>query len=242
MSVGSAGWTSARADDIASSDPRTDWELLKAIGRGSYGQVFAARKRQRPVADAPVEIVAVKQISLEAADGEVDDLTNEVQREVETLRMCSHVAILRYLGAYVHEQTLWLVTELCEAGSLLDIMRRRGAPLDEASLRAVLMCALCALRYLHESLCITHRDVKAANLLLTAAGQVKLADFGVSVQRARCSAFQPASHEVAYAAACTKSVDCARRPAESAVARDSLARSLFGPGCALDGYRHPTLE
>ena len=60
-----------------------------------------------------------------------------------------------------------------------------GKPLDEPALAAVLAAALSALHYLHHEQKTLHRDVKAANLLLTDTGDVKLADFGVSVSLTR---------------------------------------------------------
>jgi serine/threonine-protein kinase 24/25/MST4 len=47
---------------------------------------------------------------------------------------------------------------------------------------AVAAGALCALQHLHQDCHMLHRDLKAANFLLTRAGALKLADFGVSVQ------------------------------------------------------------
>ena len=69
--------------------------------------------------------------------------------------------------------------ELCECGSLQDCVRQRG-PLDATTAAAVLREVLHGLRYLHLSRLTIHRDIKGANVLLTAAGSVRLADFGVS--------------------------------------------------------------
>jgi serine/threonine protein kinase len=56
-----------------------------------------------------------------------------------------------------------------------------GAALPEPCIAYVLRQVLRALAYLHSQQRI-HRDVKAANILLGEAGQVKVSDFGVSAQ------------------------------------------------------------
>lgn len=45
---------------------------------------------------------------------------------------------------------------------------------------AIIRDTLSALAYLHD-LHIIHRDIKGTNILLTKRGEVKLADFGISV-------------------------------------------------------------
>ena len=117
-------------------------------------------------------------IRLAQDDDEIKDLTAQVRREVDTLRKCDSPFILRYLGSHVYRGRLWLMTEFCEGGSLLDSLVLRGAPLSEPQVAAVAAGALCALQHLHEDCRMLHRDLKAANFLLTREGALKLAGEG----------------------------------------------------------------
>ncbi|KAG2645572.1 hypothetical protein PVAP13_2KG431800 [Panicum virgatum] len=70
--------------------------------------------------------------------------------------------------------------EYMAGGSVADLLQA-GPPLDEMSIACILRDLLHAIEYLHSEGKI-HRDIKAANILLTESGDVKVADFGVSAQ------------------------------------------------------------
>ena len=121
-------------------------------------------------------IVAVKVIQVTSSE-EVDS----IHGEITMLRECNHVNITQYTGAYLCNQTLWIVMEYCGGGSISDILKH--FPLKEKDIALVAREVMKGLVYLHsrEQLKI-HRDIKGANILLTDKGEVKLADFGVSKQ------------------------------------------------------------
>ncbi|XP_071416717.1 myosin-IIIa isoform X4 [Pithys albifrons albifrons] len=79
---------------------------------------------------------------------------------------------------------LWLVLELCNGGSVTDLVKgflKRGERMNELIIAYILREALMGLQHLHENKTI-HRDIKGNNILLTTEGGVKLVDFGVSAQ------------------------------------------------------------
>lgn len=85
----------------------------------------------------------------------------------------------RYYGSFVVAYKLWIVMEYLAGGSCLDLLK--PGVFSEAHIAVLCRELLLGLDYLHNEGTI-HRDIKAANILLSASGRVKLADFGVAAQ------------------------------------------------------------
>lgn len=143
---------------------------LELIGRGSFGDVFKGFDKELN------KEVAIKVIDLEEAEDDIED----IQKEISVLSQCRSPYITDYYGSYLHETKLWIVMEYMAGGSVADLLQA-GPPLDEMSIACILRDLLHAIEYLHSEGKI-HRDIKAANILLTESGDVKVADFGVSAQ------------------------------------------------------------
>ena len=92
------------------------------------------------------------------------------------MKDCRHPNIVAYFGSYLRRDKLWICMEYCGGGSLQDIYHITG-PLSEKQIAFMSRETLQGLAYLH-SMQKMHRDIKGANILLTDAGDVKLADFG----------------------------------------------------------------
>lgn len=112
----------------------------------------------------------------------------DLLRETRILKECMHPNLLQYYGLInLKKEGPCLLMEYCERGSLADLVKASSEGFREQHLRYILRCVLLALCYLHcppskDRSVIVHHDVKAANILLTSRGVVKLTDFGISEQ------------------------------------------------------------
>ncbi|XP_027340383.1 germinal center kinase 1-like isoform X2 [Abrus precatorius] len=146
---------------------------VELIGQGSFGDVYKAFDRELN------KEVAIKVIDLEESEDEIDD----IQKEIAVLSQCRCPYITEYYGSYLNHTKLWIIMEYMAGGSVADLLQS-GPPLDEMSIACILRDLLHAIDYLHSEGKI-HRDIKAANILLSENGDVKVADFGVSAQLTR---------------------------------------------------------
>lgn len=168
---GEAGTSADLEADSADVDPSTLFQHLEILGEGSYGKVY------KSVHTKSQKIYAIKVVQLED-----DETFDDSLREIEMLRQCKSPYVLQLYGSYKRGTSeLWIVTEYCGGGSTADLMRIVHRTLNEAQIASILAQVLRGLEFLHSQLKI-HRDIKAANVLLTTSGEVKLADFGVAKQ------------------------------------------------------------
>ncbi|XP_022877464.1 germinal center kinase 1-like isoform X1 [Olea europaea var. sylvestris] len=146
---------------------------LELIGRGSFGDVYKGFDKELN------KEVAIKVIDLEESEDEIED----IQKEIAVLSQCRSPYITEYYASILHQTKLWIIMEYMAGGSVADLIQP-NQPLDEVSISCILRDLLHAIEYLHSEGKI-HRDIKAANILLTETGDVKVADFGVSAQLTR---------------------------------------------------------
>ncbi|KAK3834265.1 MAG: kinase-like domain-containing protein, partial [Linnemannia elongata] len=145
-------------------------QLGNCIGRGQFGSVYKALNL------VTGQMVAVKRIKI---DGLKDTEMDILMQEVDLLKSLAHPSIVKYEGFIRSSGYLNIILEFVENGSLLTTLKSFGT-FPEKLVVAYVVKILEGLVYLHGKE-VVHCDLKAANILTTKNGNVKLSDFGVSL-------------------------------------------------------------
>jgi serine/threonine protein kinase len=144
------------------------YEILRELGRGGMATVYLARQRDLG------RLVALKELGvLRATDG---TLAQRFLREARLAGSLSHPNVVTVHDYFEYDGTPFIAMEYVSGGSLRAHMAAgRSTAQIAGSLQGVLAGLSAA-----GAVGIVHRDLKPENVLVTDAGTVKIADFGIA--------------------------------------------------------------
>ena len=147
-----------------------DLRIERPLGRGAFGEVYLATDTviRRPVA---LKVLTV------AADPENTERVLREARAIGNLKS-PHIVTLYRVHPPAEDRAWMFQMEYVEGGPLSDLLGK-DIRLDPERVATILVELASALEAAHAG-GVVHGDVKPCNVLLTAEGNVKLADFGLS--------------------------------------------------------------
>lgn len=161
-----------------------DYELLERLGVGGMAETFVAIRRG--AAGFEQHVCLKRILPVFARD---DEFVEMFHREAHVSALLHHGHIARVLDFGIAQTTHYLTLELVEGTdlrALLRALRGRAQTLDSGLVAYVAHAIGSALEYAHtadeqgRAAGIIHRDVSPSNVLLSTAGEIKLADFGIA--------------------------------------------------------------
>ena len=153
------------------------YELIRPLGRGGMGAVWLG-----------ADMLAGRQVAvkeLRAPDGvsedERDVFRKRALQEARSAARLAHpnaVILHDIIPATAADDAVYLIMEYVDGATLAQVIRREG-PISGPRAISVALQLLSILEAAH-ALGIIHRDIKPSNIMVTAAGQAKLTDFGIA--------------------------------------------------------------
>lgn len=147
------------------------YQLTQLLGSGGMGEVYLATRIDREFE---------QQVAIKLVRGNVltDDVRARLRTERQILASLRHPNIATLFdGGTAPDGTPYLVMEYIEGVPIDSWCDRQQLSIEQ---RLQLFCKVCAaVQCAHQSL-IVHRDLKPNNILVTAAGEPKLLDFGIA--------------------------------------------------------------
>jgi len=170
--------SATKGDTFKGDGPKTtlkDFELIKVIGKGSFGKVMLVRKKDsRSLYAMKVlnkgNVVKRKQVE-------------HTRTERRVLGRTKHPFIVTLHYAFQDPEKLYFVLDYCAGGELFFHLTRQKK-LTEHMARFYTAEITLALDHLH-TLGVVYRDLKPENILLDEQGHIKLADFGLAKEGIR---------------------------------------------------------
>lgn len=148
------------------------YEVVKCLGAGSMGLVYACRHRE-----LSGHLVAVKVLFPEVAQDKI--AAARFRNEIFASYGVSHPNVVRAYE-YLRDGDLVAYTmEYVGGGDLADRLGRKNERIPIPEVIKILFQMCLGVQAIHDA-GIVHRDLKPENILLSKDGQVKIADFGIA--------------------------------------------------------------
>uniref|UniRef100_A0A8C7EQV6 Serine/threonine-protein kinase MRCK beta n=1 Tax=Neovison vison TaxID=452646 RepID=A0A8C7EQV6_NEOVI len=148
---------------------REDFEIIKVIGRGAFGEVAVVRMKNTE------RIYAMKILNKWEMLKRAETACFREERDVLVNGDCQWITTLHY--AFQDENYLYLVMDYYVGGDLLTLLSKFEDKLPEDMARFYIGEMVLAIDSIHQ-LHYVHRDIKPDNVLLDVNGHIRLADFG----------------------------------------------------------------
>ncbi|RHZ76638.1 hypothetical protein Glove_194g138 [Diversispora epigaea] len=152
-----------------SNRPNEEYKILQLLGEGGFGVCVK-------VEDQAGQVFAIKAIEKDALGQNQNDVLNEMKIQ----NQLNHQNIVKLHDVFDDDDFVYFRMELCSNQSLFEMVSNRGE-LTEPEVRFYMLQLLDAVEYMHNKN-ILHRDLKLENIFISEDMDLKVGDFGLSIE------------------------------------------------------------
>ncbi len=148
------------------------YRIERALGQGAFGATYLVRDEERFGVTCALKQLQPQNASIQPKAREL------FEREARILLAVEHPQIPT-LHSYFEESGQYYLAQALVDGDALDSVLKESGPLNEDSVRRIVVEVLGVLKYLHRrNPPLLHRDIKPSNLIRNRDGRISVIDFG----------------------------------------------------------------
>ena len=147
-----------------------EYESIKIIGRGAFGEVHVCREIKTG------KIYAIKKIKKDVLIKKNQVI--HIRSEQQIMSKIKSPWIVDLKASFQEDDYLYLVMEFCQGGDFMNLLIKKDI-LSENEAKFYIAELILAVDSIHKLNCI-HRDIKPDNILIDKNGHIKLSDFGLA--------------------------------------------------------------
>ena len=158
-----------------------DFEKLKVLGKGSFGEVLLVRLKANGKLFA-MKILAKNKVKLRR-----QEVHTKTERDLMVKINCPFIVSIKF--AFQDAVNLYIITEFMQGGEMFFHLHRERK-FSEEKTRFYVVEMVLAIEFLHKNKML-YRDLKPENIMIDSNGHIKLTDFGLSkmVKKSKEKAF-----------------------------------------------------
>jgi hypothetical protein len=163
-----------------------DYKILEMIGKGGFGSVYKVENIKEKTQ------FAMKMVKLEPEQIKYfKEHKSEMYKAINEIRIWkkfNHPNIIFYDNSFVIKENCYIIMELVEGlslGEYISYLKDNNRKMEKELVIKIILQIVSGLRYMHKKANVIFRDLNPNNIMLDYSYNVKLIDFGLTVEEGK---------------------------------------------------------
>ena len=162
------------------------YKILEMIGKGGFGSVYKVEKINDKTQFA-MKMVKLEPEQIKFIDEHPYEMYKAVN-EINIWKQFNHPNIINYDNSFTISENCYIIMELVEGlslGEYISYLKDNNRKIDKELAIKIILQTVSGLRYMHRKTHVIFRDLNPNNIMLDYLFNVKLIDFGLTVEESK---------------------------------------------------------